>query len=317
MRSVLALSVLACAFALVADARAQSPMPKWSELPVGRMTTPPEKRLAWVGPHESVPGLFVVPATPTQKHAQAEQPVQVTADPLVREALMKGTGWGGVSSGTCVVQSRVRSPDESSEWSEDLVQLDVVYRRNVRGIGAGVVAVHTERVVGRQDHAVLESVDAWVDPDTRGVRRIGKSSLPLKLAYTAFGVEVYAARDERQDGKRFVQFVVVQDDRAPEHDAQLRAARSGGSSSSSSGCTHLRVGLPVDANGESALIVANVGLPPRVGEIPPADETTKEERFREMFIQVSTSQTASEKEPVLSVSAGWGRREQAMRPLRE
>jgi hypothetical protein len=191
----------------------------------------------------------------------------------------------------------------------------------------------------------LESVDAWVDPATRGARLIGKSSLPLKLVRTpVFGLKVYAARDERPDGKRLVQFIVVRPKTtsANGRTSQMWSMRQEGIVAHSSGCGHARLALPADAkSGETATFVATVVLPaldgsgtPSVTKVEPKaeakdakprpvaffpgmkrgsgveGENEREVRTRMLHVQVSVSQTSREKEPLVSVSSSWGGREQ-------
>jgi hypothetical protein len=179
-----------------------------------------------------------------------------------------------------------------------------------------------------------------VDPNTHGVRLIGKSVLPLKrIALSPNGGKLFAGVDVRGSERR-AQFVVVHSDEAfLSQFGRTFARRPDGEVIQSSGCAHIRVGLPVTKEGEAAVVSETVVLPPidgkdnatlkqvraamdpelRMRRGDPAahpvwkDLVWKERdvRLREAGIQLSVSQSSRDKEPVLSVSYRWLARERA------
>ena len=113
-------------------------------------------------------------------------------------------------------------------------------------------------------------------------------------------MKVYAARDERSDGK-FVQIVFVpkHTKEAPSGSLMTMSATSG--SRISNGCGHHRAALSAEKKeGDSLILTATLVL-------GPSDE--KSVRVREVSIQASVSQTKSDPDPVVSVSFGWAGRE--------
>ncbi|MCW5831420.1 MAG: hypothetical protein KIS78_03050 [Labilithrix sp.] len=349
-RALVTLGALAGVLAITADARGGD-VPTFSELPAGRLSVPSKKRPSAVSARESVPGIFVV--TPRYAYGAGRRYVSISADARVAAAQKSGGGWDASQSMPtgCVSQlhrsrlSFVEGDDGDGEWDENLATELQAFAKTADNPSSGVTAIHSERLVEQGGSVTLESVDAWVDPATRGARLISKASLPLKLVREpAFGMKVYAGRDERPDGKRFVQFVVVRPE-GPHMDrtSQVWAMRQEGSLTHSSGCSHQRVAIAVDAsNGETATVVATVVLPaadaargaPSPPPVTPAPTTAAspppraffgkpgdapagfkeiELRTRVMHIQVSVSKTTREKEPLVSVSSSWGGREQTDR----
>jgi hypothetical protein len=350
MRAFTAASALAgiLAFAPEAHGDETSPAPSFAALPVGRTTAPPRKRIGFVSARESVAGLFVSAAR------GPAQVVQVTADANAA-ARVKGQASPDARNempAVCITQMQESfegsEVDEAAElWNESISTETHAYPRTPDTPAAGVIAVHTERVVEQGGAATLESVDAWVDPSTRGARLIAKASLPLTLVHSpGFGVKVYAGRDERPDGKRFVQFVVVRPRTSSiDRTSQMWSMRLDGEVAHSAGCAHQRVALAVDGNGgAAATIVATAILPeldasgkakgaPAAPSKPTAptggaakDGVTFmhirtdgaianeiEVRSRMMHVQVSVSQTSRTTEPLVSVSSSWGGREQLER----
>lgn len=139
-----------------------------------------------------------------------------------------------------------------------------VWPKSENDPNGGIAAVHSERLVRDAAGVRIEMVDAWVDPVTKGVRKIGAATLPLKLVTSTRGLEVYAARDDRDNGKqKIVQYVVVPPTDVPnsEHET-LVAMHQGGRSTTSSSCSHLRVALYADdKSAESVILRATLRLP--------------------------------------------------------
>jgi hypothetical protein len=331
-RAPLALAISLLGLASASEARAEDPT-SFAKLPVGRLSAPPAKRPGRVGGGAKVPGVFAVAAPP----GMGGRYVTVLADQGAAEAMKKGLGRGPSASPTaCLSEASaldmgimVGGPSGEAEWPETIAPEATVIPGGRHGPRVGVVAVHSERLVEGKGAAYLEWTDAWVDPATRGTKLITKSALPLKLVRSsAFGVRVYAARDERPDGKRFVQFVVARPLKAAEaiHVEGLTATHQDNATAHSR-CAFIRVGLPADqGSNESVSVTANVVLPSleaegeagikgapaaeptRAPKVPPVPDG-REIRVREMNIEVGVSQTARDRDPVVSVSLGWGGRE--------
>ena len=266
MRLLVSLGVVAGALASTGDARGGD-APAFSDLPVGRFTTPPKTTIDSVSARESVPGIFVVSPQNAGNLPARQRYVTITTDARVAAAVRSG-GMPETAPSACLTEmfQRAFSKDDEkgSEWDENLATEGQAFEKHADNVWSGVIAVHTERVVEQNGAVSLESVDAWVDPQTRGARLISKGSVPLKLVRTpAFGVKVYAGRDERPDGKRFVQFVVVRPSTtAIGKSDQMWAMRPDGDLVHSSGCGHQRMAIPVQGSGgDTATIVATVVLP--------------------------------------------------------
>lgn len=205
-----------------------------------------------------------------------------------------------------------------------------------------VTAVHQERFVDLGGgKAQLEMQDAWVDPSTRGARPIGaKATLTLaKVADAPGGLVIYAARE-----RTHVQFVVHRAP-SPERDPSagptsfaerrqqemsrmpiLIEASSGMHDAST--CGFARIPLHAEHGvGEMARIDTQV-----VSVMPPEDQPEKKEsplqallgndaaqdlnqpelHVRPMSINLSTSWTTRDKEPVISITFGWAGRDKKM-----
>ncbi|MBX3218852.1 MAG: hypothetical protein KF850_42995, partial [Labilithrix sp.] len=213
MRALVSLGALAGLLAIAGDTRGGG-APTFSELPVGRLSVPSQRTPGAVSARESVPGIFVV--FPRYGYGSGRRYVSISADARIAAAQRGGDGWDSSRSMPtgCVSQlhrSRFSLGDGGDgEWDENLATEVQAYAKTSDNPSSGVMAVHSERIVEQGGSITLESVDAWVDPATRGARLISKASLPLELLREpAFGMKVYAGRDERPDGKRFVQFVVI------------------------------------------------------------------------------------------------------------
>jgi hypothetical protein len=334
-RTAFALVVIAFASPAAAGEPEQVPAPVFSKLPIGMLTEPPSK----AGPssitaRESAPGFYLASPMFSGKIPAMHRFVAVTADPAQAEAMRTGARGAKPSprapstesSGVCLAETAMdvrmlqMNAEEQNprlgEWHEFQEQVQA-YPKNKENPRSGIVAVHSERFVEQGGRASIESVDAWVDPDTRGVRLLGKASLPLvAVGTTGFGVRVFAGRDERPNGKKLVQFVLVAPKPASRMVRQTPVWAMGSDGDVvHGGCGHLRVGLPVeDLDGEHAVFRAEVQLP-NASAMKAKDEATKsdEVRVRPLSVQVSVSKTTRDKEPVVSVSYGWAGRERLER----
>lgn len=354
MRVFLGIGMLTGTLVLAHDARGGD-APIFSELPVGRITTPPSKKVYSVSARESVPGFFLVSQPHNAMLAPLQRRLSIATDARLAAALKSGDGFAPsehTASG-CLSQMNLSPFDDGEqerEWDENQSTAAEAYPKSADNPMSGVVAIHSERIVEQDGAVTLESVDAWVDPATRGARLISKASLPLKLLRApAFGMKVYAGRDERPDGKRFVQFVIVRPQTSQTaRTTQMWSLRQDGAMAHASGCGHLRVALPIGGEGDTATIITTVELPTldangkevKVASSPAPlspptlrkpfaklrpvpfrkpffaeDGSAKERelRTRMLHIQVSVSQTAREKEPLVSASSSWGGREQVER----
>jgi hypothetical protein len=203
-----------------------------------------------------------------------------------------------------------------------------------------VTAVHQEKFVDLgAGKAQLEMVDAWVDPTTRGVRTIGKGTLALtKVGDAPGGLAIYAARE-----RTHVQIVVRRvregnKDGPPQSIAEMRMAQmrrmplvieaSSGAHDASS-CGFARVTLHAEQGvGEMAKLETHVVSMSPAEEQPEKKEsplqallgggdaqqdlTQPEFHMRPMTINVSTTWTSRDKEPVVSLTLGWAGRDKKM-----
>lgn len=298
----------AVALALVGGhADAAGGVPPFAELPVGHFTAMPMKLPGWVGPRESVRGL----------HARLDSPEVVT---ITGEAAAAPRRF---ASDTCLTEANPTLLQDTpatrkGEWDEKLAGESQAYLKNPNNPLSGVLALHAERFVESNGGAQLEVVDAAIDPSTRGIRTLAKTSFPLKLIHEpGFGLRIFAGRDERPNGKRFIQFVAVRtvSEEVPET-AAAWALRLDGDLLHVNGCAHQRVAVPVvPGAGDAAVMVATVVLPPLEARKVADDgkEEAVEVRKRLVNVQVSVSQTAREHDPLVSVSSSWGGRETSAR----
>jgi hypothetical protein len=206
-----------------------------------------------------------------------------------------------------------------------------------------VTAVHQEHFIDLGGgKAQLDMLDAWVDPTTRGVRTIGTASLALKkVADAPGGFAIYAARD-----RSHVQFVIrrVKDDSGDSpptgrpsladlrknqmRHMPLQIESSSGSRDSSS-CGFARVALHAEQGvGEMARLDTSVVSVMPAEEQPEQKESPlhallgtgdaaqdlaqPELHIRPLHINLSTSWTTRDKEPVVSITFGWGGRDKKM-----
>jgi hypothetical protein len=202
-----------------------------------------------------------------------------------------------------------------------------------------VRGIRAERfVIGADDKATLEMVDAWFDYTELGVRETAKSSVPFaKIASGPNGLTIYAARDEKQ-----VTFIVTPP-KAPELEGpnpqslrnmanRLFAQLPGSGSTSSTECGYLRMSLTTGpGTGQMASVLATAFLPTSVEDAadlpsnktdPDADESEEKRaadqrkrivRTRPMMANLSISQLANEPDPLVSISFAWAGKDQQQR----
>jgi hypothetical protein len=287
----------------------------FSSLPAGTVSLPPRARTpASIPGRERVPGFVVV----AEKKGRGDY-VSVVASARRAKQISDGMGFGddtSLAGEACFTQGqdsrRGRDGGEAeTSWLPNLQQLVVLSTSTQQGQHPTVEAMHSERIVEEGGHVTMETVDAWVDPLTRGVRLIGRATVPLELIASTFGGNrVFAVRD-----KEVVHVVLVTPRERTRRAREALFAVAGGDVFNS-GCDHLRVTLKAEkGQGETASFISVVELPSLVGDpgaakgkaaAPGVVETT---RVRPMHIHASASWAIRDKEPLLSVSAGWDGRE--------
>jgi hypothetical protein len=345
------------ALALASSAASANETPKYSDVAKGTLTPAPhfKKKPKVIAPREQVPGLYVVQQKFDREVPVTQRHITVVTDPKSAEQITKGEGFGTFDDAwPCLSEaSRRFDPDDPegaiTEWDSSAstqVNLWPVSKENPEGVSA----VHVERFVDDGGSARLEITNAWVDPNTRGARLIDKSTLPLTLVGASVGgMRVFAARNDRADGRNMVEFVVARPRGGSEiakRMSTLMAIRPDGNGGHAAGCSHIRVSLPIETKGgESALVFASVELPslPRSADdddaTPENEKTEKsdskakpaprkrpirrgpvpegsheiEARLRDIEVHLGVSRTTKDAEPLLSVSFGWAGREQTQR----
>lgn len=295
-------AMLALAVASPANA---AEMPRYSELPIGRVTAPKDTPSAprSVRSGESAPGFHLMYPYP------GALGVSSSSSPSVPERAGDATCFASMGAGLL-------------DWNH-LAWKVPLYSRKPQ-----VVLVHSERVVENGGVTSLESVDAWVDEKTRGIRVAARGTLPLRqIATGPGGIRVFAARDEREDGRRFVQFVVVHPKDAPVSALSARMITPS-IGSAPSVCGHHRVAVPVTRDGDAAVVQLTAVLP----DLPPGEPSSarplppppaipghswKDVRARRIRAQFSVSQTSRDPEPVLGMSLAWAGVEELLRVRNE
>lgn len=286
-RQVLLAAPVACALLAFAPAAKAGEIPKYSALASGHVSTvPTTKTPASIGAREKAPGFFPVRQKFTSDVPGSARHITIVTDQKHADAVREGSGSDNESeAGACMseLQQSGRGDDddddvEAHEWTMGQMREVNLWPKSKDNDRGGVSAVHSEKIVEIEGHVSLESVDAWVDPVTLGARLIGRASLPLTLVGSAVGgVKVYAARDERAAGTRFVQFVVVRpSSQSTARSGTMMAIRQDGANAHGSGCGHLRIPLVVGStNDDSALVIAPVEISSMVVPAPPPDAAPK------------------------------------------
>jgi hypothetical protein len=181
----------------------------------------------------------------------------------------------------------------------------------------GVDTVRFERLVTAGSPR-LEGASAFVDPDTGGVKLIARETMPLALvAKGPVGINVYAAREGQN-----VHFVVTTPtlpEGLPKQaastarsltrrlSAQLASTmfRNGHSE-----CGHFRATMRSEKGSGEVVTVQAMTVAP--GEPEPAEEGASPDvqairamKKRPVLVNLSVSQSSSDREPVISVSFAW------------
>lgn len=291
MRGALGVAAFGALFATAGVARAGE-LPAYQALPSGRLTGKPvAKPPASIPAREHVAGFVVAaPKFPPTMPATTRH-VSVVGSTKTAEQIRSGEGVEAAErgDGACFTDAELDEPEaeeaEPHEWAVTQSWQVNLWPKSKDNNSAGVGAVHREQVVQAKDgKTTLESVDAWVDPATRGVRLIGRASLPLvQVGSSIGGLKIYAGREERAGGGRYVHYVVVRlPTPATERLGTMIAMRQDGSNAHGNGCGHMRVPLVVEKNdGDTAVVIAPVELPapprPKGEEPPPVADVVTEQ----------------------------------------
>lgn len=332
-----------CAAAVLTAAAASARVVHFTRLPVAHLEAPPAPSLA----PRSIPAAehakgVVVKKSPTSQYDPGPPRYSVIY-PSAKEARRFGThripgpapgdACFAVMQGFSLGQKHPSWPASTSAHPSIVLRTAVPSAARSGGMHmGGVTAVHREELVASGAHATLLVTDAWVDPQTLGVRVLGSHKLALsKVAEGPGHIRVYSFRDGHT-----VEFVVTtpkppQALVSPPADhglvgglksmvfgpqaakrsmipafvagmtRSLTFALSSGDVGSSD-CGHVRVALDVTpGHGDAASVAARVVLPP----VEPADGAHAEVRLRPLAVQLSVSQLPSEPTPTASVSFGW------------
>ena len=294
------------------------------------MPLPPKaKAPGAIGASEKVPGFVFAVRKGTTEY------VQLVASAKLAKQLIDGTGSrgdGSTAGDACFTEDQPgsrfgfgRGGDEGEaappSWRPNLQPALTMNTSVQRGQRPTVTAVHSERIAEELGRTTLEVVDAWVDPSTRGARVIARSSVPLELVSTMLGgSKLYAARESQS-----VHLVLVASkDRKRTNNDSLSAIADNAAFNSS--CDHIRVTLKAEkGQGQTATFNSTVELPslePKEGAEPKPEAkpdsfggfrvktpARAEARVRPIHVHASVTWSSREKEPLLSVSAGWDSRE--------
>jgi len=356
---LLSLAALAC---LTPEDHASAETLRVAGLPTGTVTQfPAAKAPERIPGNSKVPGFYParqpVPPGIDGKMAQMQRKfLMVFTNENAAREVTSGRGFSGFGEATdeCfsdrAVDVDIDQEGGPAEWSpslQPLIQLSPHFesaeqrRAMGRNAPSDVTPVHRERFVIENGEAKLEMADAWVDPNTMGVRLIGRSSLPLKKVGEAPGdLTIYAAQE-----RTHVQLVVrrhAKDDDKPSDPSDFRDARNIARSrqmplmvhmpsgtAEGSQCGFVRVTLHAEKGvGEMARVEsAEVSVSP-LEEQPKArtsalgaflgngnaaqDLTMPEVRVRPISINLSSTWMTHDAEPVLSITMGWAGRDRKM-----
>ncbi len=353
MKSLASSASLACSLAMglvsagaAADTPAIAPTfatPSFQSLPQGHIAPMPRRRApATVAAGARVEGFVVVPPPPQQLKSLrgSDSGVSYVFSSAARaRTTLSGNGPpDDTAPQTCFVDGE-GIPEEEDDgrggstgpapprpWPSQAASMQAM---SFQLSGAGAVhPMHAERLsVDGRGHATLATTDVWLDARTRGVKLIGRGSLPLQRVFVGpNGLEVYAARDGA--GLQ----VVVRAATSP-IEGTAAAARVAselgnlsvvlpGGTSGGGDCGHARFELrPKPGEGQMATLQSVALLPPLAGEeaMAPAGEAPSADtlaamrleamRRRPFQLSVSATESSSDDSPVLSVAVGWLGRE--------
>lgn len=309
---LLAAATLATATDASADDKSGATGSAFSTIPAGSIGAPPKGKAPGAIPaNEKVPGFFIA------KGNFGRDFVSVVPSARAAKQFEGGSREEPQPGDACFVEDqpqnrRFGSEENERAWRGDLQPALMMQSSSSGGNRVTVTAVHSERVVEDGAKVSLEVVDAWVDPRSRGVRLISRNTVPLLPVSTLLGgTRVLAAREGEN-----VHVVLVTPRAGTRVAAQEGIFSIVDTDVSHSPCDHMRVVIKSEkGQGHSASFVSNVQLasteekeaPPTPAKpgMPPRTDV----RFRPIHVNASVTWPSREKEPLLSVSAGWDSRE--------
>jgi hypothetical protein len=291
----------------------------FATLPSGTVPLPPKgKAPAAIPGGEKVPGFFIA----GRKGGRNNDYVSVVGTAKLAKQVNDGTRDDSSGAGdACFTedqpQRRISADDtEPRVWRSDLQPVLTMSTSVQRSQRPGVTAVHSERIAEEGGKTSLEIVDAWVDPVSRGVRLIARSSVPLELVSTLLGgTKVFAAKEGQNV------HVVLLTPKTKRTSGQSGLFAIVDNSVVASSCDHMRAMMKTEkGQGQTASFISNVELPSLEKEAsePKPDSANlsgaaarvrTEARVRPIHVHASVTWPSREKEPMLSVSAGWDSRE--------
>lgn len=311
---LLAAATLAIVSDVSADDKSGATGSAFSTIPSGSVGAPPKRKApAAIPGGEKVSGFFVA------KGNFGRDFVAVVSSARAAKQLEGGSLEEPQPGAACFVEDqpqdrRFGTEEADRAWRGDLQPALMMQSSASNGNRVTVTAVHSERIVEEGAKVSLEVVDAWVDPRSRGVRLISRSTVPLLPVSTLLGgTRVLAAREGEN-----VHVILVAPRAATRVAAQEGIFSIVDTNVSHSQCDHMRVVIKSEkGQGHSASFVSNVQLasteekdatqPPAKPGVPPRTEV----RFRPIHVNASVTWPSREKEPLLSVSAGWDSRERS------
>jgi hypothetical protein len=317
--SAISAALLAVTIATVTDAQADdkstgATSATFSALPSGTVLVPPKaKAPASIPANEKVAGFALAGRKGRQDY------ISVVSSAKIAKQLTDGTrDESSLAGEACFAedsQNQMRSrfdetTDQPRAWRPDLQPVLTLSSSMRSGTRPTVTAVHSERVAEEGGKVSLELIDAWVDPNTRGVRLIGRSTVPLELVSTLLGgTKLYAAREAQNV------LVVLVTPKVHRSTGQGVFATVDNTVFQTS-CDHMRATLKTEkGQGQTVSFISNVELasvekePEPKPDAPSLGRPHTEMRVRPIHLHASVTWPTREKEPLLSVSAGWDSRE--------
>jgi hypothetical protein len=320
------------------------PSPSFASLPSGTVAHPPkDKAPARIPKTETVGGFYVADPPKTMlRDGKITQVIIFGSESEAKDFTAGRGGFGRSSHDDTCFSRRAERPGDAPEWSfdmEPMTRINAPWKppppppkgQKPKPMQASlgemeVTAVHQERFVSDgATKAHIDTVDAWVDPVTHGVRLIGRSTMPLERVATApNGLTLYGAKADKQ------LHVVARREKpsdmsgAPStpHDFRLQALQNmplmietSTGERDASRCGFARMALKAEKGAaEMAWFETQVVFldEKKTDDDPTAPPQDANARVRPLRATVSSTWSTRDKEPVLSISFGWTGRERQM-----
>lgn len=335
-----------------------TPPPPYATLPTASWTKPPtEKAPKTIAKTEKVEGFYVADPPKNQQREGKITQVLVFSKQDEAKEYSGGEGFGfhpGADDTVCFGQTRRHFSEDQAdpEWPlemEPTSRIDAPYKYPTIKKGQKptaatfkasygpmeVTAIHQERFSQQDKKATIESIDAWVDPNTKGVKLITRQTMTLERIGSAFnGIRLYAAKGDK------VLHVVARREKPKNTTNPPSSARDfrminatsqplmvelpdGGTDATQCGFAHLTLKAAA-GSAEIASFETNALF------IDPATEKREEPKAEDSFgrfgmdddgttmrarpfrATVSSTWSSKDKEPQISVSFGWVGREREM-----